>query len=55
MFAAPKFVRSIKLTQYMAPTVSTRRRSTWRMIFFCSAGEKPKSSAEIAPAPPLVA
>lgn len=36
MLAALKLVRSIKLMQYMAPRVSTRRRSTRCMMLLCS-------------------
>lgn len=36
--AADKFVRSIRLTQYMTPTVMMRRRSILCMIFLCSSG-----------------
>lgn len=38
MTALPRLVRSIRDTQYMAPTVVTRRRSMRCMMRFCSAG-----------------
>jgi hypothetical protein len=41
MAAADKFVRSINDTQYINPTVTTKRRSTRWMIFLCSSGVKP--------------
>ena len=43
ILAAPKLVRSIKLTQYRAPTVRTRRRSMWRMMRLCSDSVMPNS------------
>lgn len=46
MLAAPRLVRSIRLTQYISPTVVTRRRSTRFMMLFCSSSVKPKSSGE---------
>lgn len=52
MLAAPRFVLSISDTQYRIPSVVTRRRSTRRMMRFCSSGVNSCSDSVPGEPPP---
>lgn len=46
--AIPRFVRSISETQYMKPSVRTKRMSIRLMIFFCCSGVKALMRASLS-------